>query len=97
MFNSSDTIVICLIPFALQKSVASFDSRAGKERELAVIAIAFWPSTSCATFNRKVESTPLEKAIATLPRERIYALRFSNFVFKSTSFSILKILSEIIF
>ena len=80
MFNSSDTTVICLIPCALQKSAASFDSRSGKEDEVAVTAIAFSPRTSCATFKRNVESTPLEKATATLPREPRYFLRFSSFV-----------------
>lgn len=51
------------MPFSSQKAFASFSSRTGKEQELAVTATARFPNTSWATRSRKVESTPLEKAI----------------------------------
>ena len=49
----------------------------GKEQDMAVIAIHLSPSTSCAVFKRNVESTPLEKATATLPRLRKYSFKAS--------------------
>ena len=36
-------------------------------RHMAVTAITWLPRTSCATFSKNVESTPEEKAMATLP------------------------------
>ena len=50
----------------------------GKEQLRAVTAIALSPSVSCATFNKNVESTPLEKATATLPSSRRYCRNASN-------------------
>ena len=50
----------------MQNAVASSNSRLGKEQLRAVTAIALSPSVSCATFNKNVESTPLEKATAIL-------------------------------
>ena len=47
-------------------SSASLNSRLGKEQDSAVTAITRSPSTSWATRSKKVESTPPEKATATL-------------------------------
>ena len=70
MFSSSDSAMTCLMPSALQKAVASSSSRLGNEQDLAVTAMALSPSVSWATFSKKVESTPLENATATLPSSR---------------------------
>ena len=51
----------------------------GTKGGAAVTATARSPSTSWATFSRKLESTPPEKATAALPRERRTAFRFSRF------------------
>ena len=66
----ADSTMTCLMPSALQKAVASSSSRLGNEQDLAVTAMALSPSVSWATFSKKVESTPLENATATLPSSR---------------------------
>ena len=65
MESSSDSQIKCFIFSLLQKSIASFNSRFGKEHDCAVTAITLSLSISFATFSKKVESTPLENATAT--------------------------------
>ena len=45
-----------------------FQFSVGEEHGHAVMAIALSPSVSCAAFSKNVESTPPEKATATLPK-----------------------------
>lgn len=69
--NSSDSTTICFMCSFSQNAFASLNSLSGKEQERAVTATAPSPSTSCATFNKNVESTPPENATTIFPFSRI--------------------------
>ena len=71
MSNSSDAVITWRMPLSLQNACASFNSLSGKEQEDAVTAMTFsFPKVSTAAASKKVESTPLENATATLPKSR---------------------------
>ena len=81
--SSSESQMTCRMPCALQNALASFSSLSGKEQERAVTAMALSPSASWAAKRRNVESTPPEKATATLPIPCRYF--FSSSYFHSCS------------
>ena len=64
---SSELMMICFPPICRAKSRASSSSRSGKVSDFAVTANALSPNKSTHTFNRKVLSTPPEKATVALP------------------------------
>ena len=76
---------MCLMPSLLQKSLASLVSFSGKAAAFNVMAIALSPNTSCATFRRNVESTPLENATATLSNDFKYSFKLLYLTSKSLS------------